>query len=1105
MSRLKVYKASAGSGKTYTLALEYIRELILASKLHGNTQQFRHILAVTFTKEATGEMKDRILAELYGLAFKTSDSISFLASLQEKLTPPHTSPIGSTVGANPCGRPIPENEIRSHAKIVLHAILHDYSRLNITTIDSFFQRVLRNLARELGRSSKFNLEMNTNKVLQDAVHATIEKANQNKQILDWLTTYVEQKLDDDRNWRIENELFDFSRCIYNEFFQEREKDLRQQLEANPKLFHTLKAQQEQIKKECKTVFKETYQHVQELIDSHGLAMEDFMLKGLPIKFFRDLAEGRAVNLYTKTIQNCTEDATAWTTKTSKYRDEIAGLAAQHLMPLLNKTIPLVHKNLTAQMILGNLHQLGLIWDISKEIADENEENNRFMLSDTAMFLNEMIDHSDAPFIYEKLGSEIRHVMIDEFQDTSRLQWSNFKALLSNILSEDRFSLIVGDVKQSIYRWRNGDWRILSQVGEQLNADVETLDYNYRSEKNVIDFNNAFFTRAAELLNELYVDKWGNDGNSPFPSTYSEKEVHQKTHKKTAEGYVSVDFVESGDGTTASEAMKLAVLEKLKTLQAAGIPANDICILTRTNKEIIDLADYLANVRHCGLDPQSPELLSGHYLDIISNEAFQLKSSQAIQIIIEALRLVADPENKIAAEHLNQGIPAPHLRGGRPAGMTADGYCGQPQGLPLRSMPLFELIGELYRRLHLDKLDGQSAYLFAFYDAVSTYLNDNPADLPHFLQYWDDELKTRTIPTGSSVDGVRAMTIHKSKGLQFHTVIVPYCDWNINPKSGTTVWCEAQKGVYDVELLPINYNKGMQETVFASQYQEETVQSWLDNLNVLYVGFTRAEHNLMILSKSKKSLKGSADITTVADLLQLSGVPLETGTLSHSARRVAARHDPTNDIAVPVIADLTRNPLKERPDSIDISFVSEHFQPGKSIFKQSNKSREFVAPPLTPPLKGEETPPLGGRGVERLYGNIMHSIFERIHRLEDIEKNVDSCITQGLIQPAQKQEYIDQIHAAIRESKVEHWFDGQHTSYKEHSIVLEENGEIVSKRPDRVLFTADATTVIDYKFGKPHQSHAEQVKQYMCLLEKMNYPNVQGYLWYVDDRKIVLID
>ncbi|MDR0864325.1 MAG: UvrD-helicase domain-containing protein [Candidatus Symbiothrix sp.] len=856
MSKIKIYKASAGSGKTYTLALEYIKELLIAS----SDENYRHILAVTFTKDATGEMKDRILAELYGLAFHTDDSAGFMDSLQNTL--------------KEAGYPLTEKKIREKAETVLQNILHDYSRLNISTIDSFFQRVIRNLARELGRGSKFNVEMNTHKVLQEAVHATIEKAGQNKQILEWLTTYIEQKLDDDRNWRIENEIFEFSHCIYNEFFQEHEQALRKQLQENPLLFKQLKKQQEQIKKDCREYFTATYQKVQQLIDSNTLSPEDFIRKGIPIHFFRKLAEGNYGVDVNKTLLDCCEDAASWTSKSHKRRNEIVALVDSSLIPLLKEALNVLKIMLTSRMITGNLHQLGLVWDITKEITEQNAENNRFMLSDSAMFLNEMIDDSDAPFIYEKLGSDIQHVMIDEFQDTSRLQWRNFKALLSNIIANDNFSLIVGDVKQSIYRWRNGDWRILNNIGNELHAVVKSLEYNFRSEKNIVEFNNAFFTSAAQSLNELYATKLDATSQSPFGSTYDSTDVSQKTHKKTASGYVSIDFIpDKKDEIPYPELMKEAVFLQLQKLFEAKVPARDICILTRKNKEIIVLAEYLSSLKN-----DHPEMDREHYLDIVSDEAFQLKSSPAVKIIIEALKVIADPENMTNKECLTFVISSVARNLFCPVGPTeqlrflATLEMTELQGG--RAMPLLELIGHIYRHFQLEQIEGQSAYLFAFYDAVSHYLNENPADINHFLQYWDSELKLKAIPTGSGVSGIRAMTIHKSKGLQFHTVMIPYCDWNINPKSGDTVWCGPKEDLYQVELLPVAYSSAMSGTVFAPEYKEETSQSWLDNLNILYVGFTRAEHNLILLAKYKKTLDSADKITTVSDLLQLTVAELD---------------------------------------------------------------------------------------------------------------------------------------------------------------------------------------------------------------------------------------
>ncbi|GHU68102.1 DNA helicase [Bacteroidia bacterium] len=1051
MSKLKIYKASAGSGKTYTLALEYIRELLSSYKQDA----YRNILAVTFTKDATGEMKDRILAELYGLAFHTADSQGFLQSLQKKLTAENHD--------------WDEKRIREKAGFVLNAVLHDYSRLNITTIDSFFQKVLRNLARELGAGSKFGLEMNTEKVLSEAVHATIEKANQNKQILEWLTTYIEHRMDEAHNWRIEQEIFQFSRCIYNEFFQENELVLRRQIEANPHLFRDLKQQQNQIKIECKTFFVNILLKIQSLLDAHQLSADDFIRKGLPIAFFQKLAAGDFSANVSATILNCASDATAWTTKSHARRMDIQNLAENDLIPLLQETLQMQIRMLTSQLITENLHQLGLVWDITKEIELQNAENNRFMLSDTARFLNEMIDGSDAPFIYEKIGADIQHVMIDEFQDTSRLQWQNFKSLLSNIIADNHFSLIVGDVKQAIYRWRNGDWRILNRIEQELPAKIEHLDTNFRSHKRIVEFNNAFFLSAAEKLNQLYINKLNTTSDSPFLSAYSAKNLVQHAHKQEESGFVSIDFIENdSEEMTSADAMKQAVFQKIQELYAHQIPVREICILTRKNNEIIALADYLASLKN-----DFPEMAAQHYLDILSDEAFQLKSSPAIKILIEALKIVVDPENAISQTQLNSLLS--------PFSILDSRFLI----LHLNKMPLFELIGYLYRHLKLEKIEGQSAYLFAFYDALKQYLNEKPADLPQFLQYWDDELQIRTIPTGANATGIRAMTVHKSKGLQFSTVIVPYCDWKINPQFAPALWCGAKEGLYDVALLPVNYVSSMANTVFAPEYMEETVQSWMDTLNLLYVAFTRAERNLLIIGTFKKNLSEDK-ISTASGLLQLSFSDLkenndedthhfEIGHLLPSASAVGQKNQD--------------NPLKQNPQIKAAHFISNEFQAGKSIFKQSNQSREFVS--------GES----GKKEKYVAYGNIMHALFEQISHFDAIEKAIDNLIVQGLIQPQEKENYVGKIREAIEESNVNDWFDGTYKSYQEHSIIMEENGEVVSKRPDRVLLSDDKTLIIDYKFGQAHKNHQKQVRQYMDLLESMHYPQVEGYLWYVEERRV----
>jgi ATP-dependent exoDNAse (exonuclease V) beta subunit len=1057
MSHLKIYKASAGSGKTYTLALEYIKELLLAD----NQDNYRHILAVTFTKDATGEMKDRILAELYGLAFNVQDSTGFLVSLQSLI--------------REAGKELEEKEIRAKSKRILHRILHDYSRLNITTIDSFFQRVLRNLARELGKGSRFNLEMNTNRILSDAVHATIEKAGENKQILNWLTIYIENKLDESKSWRIEDEIFDFSRCIYDEYFQEHEHFLHKQLQDNPGIFAGLSKQQHIIQNECKAFFKKTFAEINAILDKNQLEMSDFGNSKYAIALFAKPAQGDYKPTIGATVAKCCAEAGAWGGAKSKRKPEIVALAESCFIPLLQQTLETLSIMSTSQMISRNLHQLGLIWDITKEISEQNAANNRFMLSDTALFLHRMIDHSDAPFIYEKLGAEIRHVMIDEFQDTSRLQWNNFKVFLSDIQANDRFSLIVGDVKQSIYRWRNGDWRILGNIGKELGVRELNLNYNYRSETTIIDFNNCFFPLAAGSLHELYETHWSETSASPFLSTYNPENVVQQTKKTTEQGFVSIDFVPGKtEDKSYDEQVKETVLEKLQYLYQSGIPAREICILTRYNKDVIRLADYLSSLK-----TEHPALAEAYYLDLVSNEAFQLDSSPALKILIEALRCIADPDNPVAQAQLK------HLVAGNV--VYPDNFASL--AATFRAMPLLELITYLYNFFDLALVPGQTAYLFTFYDAVSTYLNERYADIPLFLTYWNEELHKKTIGAGAGVEGIRAMSIHKSKGLQFHTVVIPYCDWDIQPRNSTTVWCGPKEGFYDLELLPVSYNKGMAGTIFAEEFKDETTQTWMDNLNLLYVAFTRAEHNLLILGCQKEKLDNPEKISTVSDLLQINIDELpgnwdegkrmfEKGTLS-----VNVMENKKND-----------NLLKQIPESFPVSFVAGLFKSGESIFKQSNRSREFVTSPSSL-LESSK------RNHYIAYGNLMHKLFEQIHTADDIDKAVENLIAEGLLHPDEASNTCNKIRTGIVESQVEDWFSGQYKTYSEATILMEEEGELKQKRPDRVLISADSTRVIDFKFGEARNTHKKQVKQYMQLLEDMNYPCVEGYLWYVEERKV----
>ena len=395
----------------------------------------------------------------------------------------------------------------------------------------------------------------------------------------------------------------------------------------------------------------------------------------------------------------------------------------------------------------------------QEVRTLNREHNRFLLSDTNALLHKLVREGDSSFVFEKIGANIRNVMIDEFQDTSRMQWDNFRLLLLEGLSQGADSLIVGDVKQSIYRWRNGDWGILNSLGnKELNLNsfpvrVETLKTNRRSETNIIRFNNQVFTAAIDYLNALHLNELKEDC-LPLKRAYAD--VVQESPKSTEYGYVKATFLEPDDEHNYTEQTLLALGEEVQRLLEEGVTLNDITILVRKNKNIPPIADYFDKELH---------------LSVVSDEAFRLDASLAICMLMDALRCLSNPENKIAEAALMENYKLQ---------MTNDEQSGFIIATPLpetftsrretlRLMPLYELLEELFSIFGMSRIEKQDAYLFSFFDAVTEYLQSNSSELASFIRYWDETLCSKTIPSGE-MDGIRILSIHKSKGLEFLSLI-----------------------------------------------------------------------------------------------------------------------------------------------------------------------------------------------------------------------------------------------------------------------------------------------------------------------------------------------
>ena len=651
---------------------------------------------------------------------------------------------------------------------------------------------------------------------------------------------------------------------------------------------------------------------------------------------------------------------------------------------------------------------------------------------------------------------------------------------------------MGDVKQSIYRWRNGDWGILNSLGnKELNLNsfpvrVETLKTNRRSETNIIRFNNQVFTAAIDYLNALHLNELKEDC-LPLKRAYAD--VVQESPKSTEYGYVKATFLEPDDEHNYTEQTLLALGEEVQRLLEEGVTLNDITILVRKNKNIPPIADYFDKELH---------------LSVVSDEAFRLDASLAICMLMDALRCLSNPENKIAEAALMENYKLQ---------MTNDEQSGFIIATPLpetftsrretlRLMPLYELLEELFSIFGMSRIEKQDAYLFSFFDAVTEYLQSNSSELDSFIRYWDETLCSKTIPSGE-MDGIRIFSIHKSKGLEFHTVLIPFCDWKLeNETYNQLVWCTAPEAPYNaIDLVPVNYSSTMAESVYRQDYLNERLQLWVDNLNLLYVAFTRAGKNLIVWSR--KDQKGTMSELLSAALPQVAkaeeggwdeeGSIYESGAVypSEEALLNCVRNGKNKDADTPEGKSRTVNKLAQKPVKLPVHTESMRHD---IEFRQSNRSADFIA--------GVDEAESGRRFINR--GRLLHTLFSAIETEADIDDAVNRLVFEGIIGRAETEEEIRELtRKAFAQPQIKDWYSGTWQLFNECDIIWQENGELRNRRPDRVMMRDGAIVVVDFKFGKPNKKYNKQVQGYMELLVRMGYDAnaISGYLWYVEEEII----
>ncbi len=1089
---LTVYKASAGSGKTFTLASEYITLVV------KNPQDYKKILAVTFTNKATQEMKTRILSQLYGIAHKLPDSQAYYEQVSQKTG-------------------FPEQTIRENAAEALSLLTHHYNEFRVQTIDAFFQSVLRNLARELNLTANLRIDLNDEQVEAQAVDELINSLEEGEEVLSWIRDYIDKNIEDDKGWNVIGQIKDFGKNIFKDFYKDHKAELDKRFK-DASFFNDfitdLRRRRAQALKNLNDQAKQMLQKIREAnVDNQNL----FNNKSRGIyPYIVKLAKGTpSDNDAPKYVNTCIEDASKWPSGSCSADEkatiiELASASLCNDLKLLEKYRTEGWKEYqSSNLTLKHLSQLRLLHAISEAVDEINKDTNRFMLSNTQSLLSTLMKDSDTPFVFEKMGAYLKHIMIDEFQDTSTIQWNNFRKLLDNCMAQiESHNLIVGDVKQSIYRWRQGDWKLLNNIEHEFSNEqikIEPLDTNYRSEENIIRFNNAFFTQAVvQTVKELENDEI--KGASQLIEAY--KEIEQKPRKDNGKGCVRIKLFHYDKTVSAEykESVLNELIDNVRQLLERGYKQKDIAILARSKTVIPDIVDKFQS--EFGAD-----------VSLVSDEAFQLGASLAVNVIIAALRLLTHPDDKLTESKLvklyqqqvmqtDKDNNALFVDGGKMElkSFLPNGYIDKFESL-LR-LSLVDLVDEIYSLFNLGCLEGQSAYVCTFYDTLNEYLRDHPADIDDFIEEWEDTLSSNTIQS-DEVDGIRLITIHKSKGLEYDNVLIPFCDWELEKTNGNTIWCPGdnkEKPYGELPLIPIDFSKKMLGTVFEDDYKEEHLQNIVDNMNLLYVAFTRAGKNLFITGKkaSKSTFTNLQNGNTATDRSQiiqlviddlakeLSGATLddagdkepicfEFGTLTDCEERVEQEKS-------------TENPFELTPKMHKLKI--ETF-PHPVSFRQSNKSHDFI--------NGEDIDPSDANRYIKV-GNILHQLFSTILTEADIEPRLKELEQEGVIynDEVTSRELQNKIANALKNDKVKDWFSPRWRLFNECTILDydKESGDIYEHRPDRVMTDGKEIIVVDFKFGKPREEYHEQVQRYMSLLMRMGYEKVSGYIWYVVRNEIV---
>ena len=1098
---VRVYKASAGSGKTFTLAAEFIANLL--NDFNPVDNAHRHQLAITFTKKATNEMKERILQYLFELAYVDDlTKVGILCAVRDRLT-----------------QPLGDQQIRARARQTLHQILHGYDHFRVMTIDSFFQSMLTSLAHDLGLSAGFRVELNDKNTTSRAVEKMLRELRPGSLELEWVTRFVEQRLEESKSWNVSYPLNALAEELTKEAYMTNADRLRA-LPLSSAVVNGYRNHINQHKEQAQQLIRREAELLDARIsadkDGYGVlkygkkSFQDFLKKYIDWDFGKNKSVG---DVETKTIDAfIAKPIDKITKKFLGARNEWVESLAADFAAFRQKTEEGLICINSCELSTKNLNPLRLLDTIDKEVRAINRESNAFMLAYTPLLFHKLVGTDEVSFVFERAGTNFRHIMIDEFQDTSRLQWANLRHLFCETASTDNSSMIVGDVKQGIYRWRGGDWNALARFTDDEYTEIKHLERNYRSGERIVRFNNALFVRAAQVL-----DRDGLDETQLLTKLYDEREVAQQQHN--AGGFVRIHVLPkpAAQSETESEEELAAVeeqevehelAEQIVRMRQAGVPYDKMAILVRVKAEaqqVLSFFESLSDHEYFRRDP----------IQLMSDEAFLLEASPAVQTIVHTLRLILHADDGVARAYVEAHCsPEQHAE--------VFEKIHQWQGEFYRNVPFYELVEQIVELFALNAQKGQAPYLYAFLDAVITFLEENIPDIATFLKYWDEKLHEQSIPSAAA-KGVRILTIHKSKGLDFHTVFIPYCNWDIEKdRNSDLLWIEPEESPYNkIPLLPIALNSKTANSIYAPHYVQERISRRVESLNIGYVAFTRPRQNIVVIAPYKESntfrevladalwrtTQENEELKLCLSISHLGRMPEGDDAndgKSASAPAFAAEGELLFEWGTPSHLECeTDSVKKEKTNPLLFDPTAETVQYALNDRKvqvvQSNSAHLFNARLLEDADTHGEIEQLEARRR----GEMLHAILEKVDTANQVEAAVNRFAAEGrLVDNADAATVIQQLTEALAQPVAREWFDGSWSLYRERNILRKGK---MPQRPDRVMERNGETVVVDYKFGAPHRRHHEQVQQYCALLTQMGRRNVRGFVWYVYTGRIDTVE